>query len=263
MDALQASLLRGVCRNDIETEPFPHVVVRDAMPPAAYRDFAAHTPHYEAVSWEGNRTSNRRFSSPAPFLLADPRVHDTWKSLVRTHTSPGFFAEIVALFASFWSLANPGLVDRFGPLDALRAGRVEGHDDDGSAAAFHSFDVLLDARFEVNTPVHGAASSVRRGHLDNPNRVYSGLFYLRAPEDDSAGGDLELYRWKAGRPGATDRHEIPDAELESVKRVPYAANTLVLFPNGPNALHGVTPRHPTPHQRSYLFLTAVVAEDVF
>jgi hypothetical protein len=86
---------------------------------------------------------------------------------------------------------------------------------------------------------------VRRGHLDLPNRLYSGLFYMRGADDATPGGDLELLRWKTGTPVDVTRYQIPDDELAVARTVPYAANVFVLFVNSPHALHGVTPRPPT------------------
>jgi hypothetical protein len=49
--------------------------------------------------------------------------------------------------------------------------------------------------------------------------------------------------------------------VEAAVTVPYAANRLVIFPQGLHALHGVSPRHPTPHTRRYVFITAELTED--
>ena len=36
---------------------------------------------------------------------------------------------------------------------------------------------------------------MREAHLANPNKLIVGLYYLRHPEDDSTGGDLQLCRY--------------------------------------------------------------------
>ena len=41
-------------------------------------------------------------------------------------------------------------------------------------------------------------------------------------------------------------------DVEEVVRVPYQTNTLVLFLNSFNAVHGVTPRGVAPHTRMFL-----------
>ena len=56
-------------------------------------------------------------------------------------------------------------------------------------------DVLLEAQISINTPVR-TKSSVLGIHVDNSNKLFAGLLYLRKPEDDSVGGNLNLYSWK-------------------------------------------------------------------
>ncbi len=120
--------------------------------------------------------------------------------------------------------------------------------------------IALDARIEINCPVTVASSS-RGPHLDTPNRIYSGLFYLRHPEDDSTGGDLQLFRWKDGPVSWIDAYELPPDRVECVATIPYRPNLLVFFPQGIDAIHGVSARQPTPHFRRYVFITAELAED--
>jgi hypothetical protein len=48
-----------------------------------------------------------------------------------------------------------------------------------------------------------------------------------------------------------------------VVSVPYEANTLVLFLNSPNSVHGVTPRPPTPHVRRYINFQVELSRDLF
>jgi len=121
--------------------------------------------------------------------------------------------------------------------------------------------IALDARVEINCPVTAAASSPRGAHLDTGNRIYSGLFYLRHPEDDSIGGDLQLFRWKDGPVRDTNVFQLPAESVECVATIAYKPNLLVFFPQGIDAIHGVSVRQPTPHFRRYVFLTAELADD--
>ena len=103
------------------------------------------------------------------------------------------------------------------------------------------------------------ACSVKTIHVDSEHKLFSGLLYLRRPEDDSTGGDLDVLRFRPDLTSAQWRKRfngmfIDDALVERVCRVPYARNTLVMFVNSPNALHGVTVRQPTPHLRLFMNL---------
>ena len=151
----------------------------------------------------------------------------------------------------------PDLEQRIGrPLEQWRAG-VRRRD------TFASCEVLLDAQICINTPVRTAASSVRGPHVDKPNKLFAGLWYLRPPEDtDTVGGELLIYRWRAGR-ARFDGAELEPRDVEVVAQVPYAGNTFVLFLNSLDALHGVTPRQPTPRTRWFLNLVGEVGVPLF
>ncbi|SMF83734.1 2OG-Fe(II) oxygenase superfamily protein [Tistlia consotensis] len=248
------SLLAKARPEDLRWQPFPHLVIEQALPAARFEALRARVPGYEAVSWRGNERSNERFPYSARMILRDPAM-GAWHDVVRHHVSAAFFREVAALFAEARRRDAPWAERRLGRLEAVETGLLERDD-------FAAVPVLQDCRIEINTPVRGAASTVRGPHLDLPSRLYSILWYLRAPDDDSRGGDLQLWRWR-GQPRDLTRQAIDEAELEPAATIPYAANTLVAFWNTPHALHGVSPRHPTPHQRQYLFVTAEVAEDLF
>ncbi len=249
-----SSLLARARPADLVRAPFPHLVLDDALPAAELAPLLAEVPGYEAVSWRGNRQSNRRFPYAARRILADPAMA-AWHAFVRRHVSPAFLAEAAALFGPLRRRLPPALEAALAVPERLETGLLEVDDP-------VRVPLLQDCRLEINTPVTGAASSVRGPHLDTPNRLFSLLWYLRRPEDDSTGGDLQLWRWRA-RPRDLQRYEIDEGELELVSTVPYALNRLVVFWNVPEALHGVSPRAPTPHQRQYLFVTAEVSQDLF
>lgn len=247
------SLLTGVAPDRIRTEPFPHLVVPDALEAEAYAALCAGFPPLPAIVGTGvtRFASNRRYAVLADQLLAAPDTPECWRRFARIHTEPAFLAEVAALFAGHWPPA----------LLAALGGRLTGHAterfrlDAGGTAR-----IRMDARLEVNTPILDVASSARGPHLDAPNRLYSGLFYLRHPQDDAIGGDLELFRWRDGPVRGIHAHVLPPEAVERVASVPYRANTLVLFPQGIDAIHGVGLRQPTPHVRRYVFITAELAD---
>ncbi len=251
------SLIRGVTSADIRRDPFPHIVIDSALDPADYDALAACFPPASRLAWTAppdGLPSNRRFILPADSILSADDMPEPWKRFVSYHSSEAFLAEVAALFAGCW---EPALLDALGGgFDGHGAARLR-----PSEIPAPGTTILQDARIEINTPVRDAASSVRGAHLDTPNRLYSGLFYMRAPEDDSEGGDLILYRWRGDPPARIDAHVQPAERVEEYVRLPYRANRLVLFPQSIHALHGVSPRQPTPHVRRYVFVTAELTRD--
>jgi hypothetical protein len=243
------SLLAAVTPADIRTDPFPHIVRDDALDPALYERLSAEYPPTEmfmAPRASGHPyPSNSRYEFAAWIAGIHAEVGPLWKEFVRRHSEAAFLAEVFRLFDGHWPAAL---------RDAL-GGSFGGH---STGRRLEPLEVppriWLDARAEINTPVHGTASVSRGPHLDTPNRLYSGLYYFRHPQDDSEGGELHLYRWKNG-PQEIGRFQQPDEAVELALTIPYRANRFVLFPQGLHALHGVGERPPTPHVRRYVFIT--------
>lgn len=249
------TVLSNATAAHIRLEPFPHLVIENVLPLEDYAALEATFPSLDVITGSLNpRTlpSNRRYSMPAWPLLLRGDLPAPWRHFLEQHTSRDFLAEVFSKLAGYWdervvarmtaavSAGNTGLLHR----DSGNAGRV-----------------VLDARVEINSPVTGQPSSARGAHLDTPNRLYSGLFYLRSEDDDAQGGELELYRWVDEPAGNIDVLELPVHLVRKVAAIPYRANQLVLFPQSINALHGVGIRYPTQHVRRYVFITAEIEED--
>lgn len=247
------SLLSGIKRERIGLDPFPHVVARNVLPDPVFDALRSSFPPFSVIGWAGTPAppSNRRYQMSAAHLASNPRVAPIWRDFTRLHSSPEFFAQVAALFAGHWPRALLGCLG--GRLTGHAMGRLH-------ADSFADRRILQDARPEINTPVTGPASVSRGPHLDQPSRLFTCLFYLRAAEDDSVGGALELFRWKAPPPAELDVFAFPDHLVERVAEIPYLPNQMVIFPQGVNALHGVGLRQPTPHTRQYVFISAELSD---
>lgn len=249
------TVLDRVRPDDLRLEPFPHLVVTDALPQDFYDRLQATKPDFGLRAKAAHARENQRIIFSADLLLGSPLVDAVWKAFIEAHTTRAFFDRALALFgASLPAHLDAWLKDHSEPRTGLL-----------NRDGFGTADLVTDCRAEFMTPVRTRPSAHRRGHLDLPNRLYSGLFYMREPEDDAdPPGHLELFTWADGTPGGRlDRHEIPDAELRPAGTVPYAANTFVLFPNSPFALHGAGMRGPSACVRSYVFITAEIERDLF
>lgn len=249
------SLLAGLGPADIRTDPFPHIVADAPMAPGLYAELSESFPPFQRIAWDGpsdQAPSNRRFTLSAQAILDAPDLPQCWKTFAAVNSAPAVLEQMLALFGGHW---QPAMLDALGDPDARRSiGRLVLWSD-------HQPRIAQDARIEINTPVRDRPSSARGPHLDTPNRIFSCLFYMRHPEDDSTGGDLQLCRWRNGRRGRAGAYQQPADAVEVVATIPYAANRLVIFPQGPDALHGVSLRHPTRHIRRYVFITAELDRD--
>ncbi|HLZ65501.1 MAG TPA: 2OG-Fe(II) oxygenase [Aliidongia sp.] len=246
------SLLSRLSPADIRTEPFPHIVAEDVLEPDLCAVLGRTVPEFERFGWAGTPPSNQRYIMPAHRIAQDEAMPAIWRDFARHHSGPEFLAEIAALFAGHWA---PAMLDRLGGSLLGHTGGLCWRDDPAAVR------ILQDARLEINTPVTKKPGSPRGAHLDTANRLYSGLYYLRDPDDDSVGGDLVLYRFRSAPPRHIDVFAFDDDQVEAVATIPYRANNLVLFPQGLHAIHGVSPRQLTPWTRKYVFITAEIGED--
>ena len=258
---MPSTVLSRVTADDVVTDPFPNIVVPNALPPELLSRLMAEMPTFETVrtgreNLRGRLPGNTRIHYVGQELLADPKVTTVWKEFVSTHTSPEFFAQLLRIFADRIRRLHPELEGRFGQLPRIKTGIR--HVDDYT----HS-DLLLDALLVFNSPVVSQPTSVRRAHLDSPRKLFTGLLYLRDPDDRSAGGDLELYTFKGGRVRGFDGPEIDDTYVRHAKTIAYGHNVLVLFLNSINSVHGVTVRHPTPFRRCFVSLVGELRAPLF
>lgn len=238
------TLLDNLKRCQVLTEPFPHLVVANALPEDLCLELTSEYPPLDLIAGSAELSSNQRFSMSAAEALNCARLSPLWREFVRMHISEAFFAQVINLFGDHIRSVYPSIERDIGPLGELSAG-VRYMD------AGPNPDVLLDAQICVNTRVVGTPSAVRRVHVDSPNKLFTGLYYLRHPDDTSTGGDLEIYKFQR-TPRGFRMAEIDDRYVELVKTIKYQRNTLVMFVNNVHALHGVTERQITPFPR-YLF----------
>jgi hypothetical protein len=253
------SVLRKARAEDVVTDPFPHLVIRDALPDAVCDALTAQYPPLDALAIDPTR-NNSRWSATSWHAQRNPRIAQVWQDIVRYHASPAFFDELIDVFGTHVTRLYPRL---FPDVATLRTQRVGLRDRD----SFDAYGVLLDAQISGNTPVNDA-SSVKAIHIDSEHKLFTGLLYLRHPDDDSVGGDLNIVRFRPDLTRAEQRRRydgmfVADALTEYVATVPYQRNVLVLFVNGLNALHGVTVRQPTRHLRLFLNLVCETREKLF
>jgi hypothetical protein len=246
------SILHGVTPDRINRDPFPHVVVDDALDPALYRELEAALPPAETLRRGRALENNTPYRYSAEHILAEapPR----WREFTEAHTSAAFFAEVVALFGETIRTLHPALETRAGKrLEEMKS----------SIRFVEPFaDVALDCQIVYGSPVT-EATRCHRVHVDRQVALYAGLLYFRDGDDRSSGGDLELYRFRGEARAYDEGRYVDDALVERVKTIPYAANRLAFFIHSPVALHGVSVRSVTPYPRMHVNFLAEFREKMW
>lgn len=234
--------------------PFPHLVIQDALDSRLAETLRSEYPHPSLVGVDMT-LNNNRWDISAHQVNQVPVISSIWKEFIQYHVSQEFWLQVCSIFEKCIPKETS---DALGPPSAWKIG-VRGQD------AHRDKDLLLDAQISGNTPVT-QMSSVRGSHLDNGNKLYGGLLYLRDSEDSSSGGNLKIQRWSNFVPRKSRTmlyHEDMHFFVRDVAQIPYSHNTLVFFLNTPNSLHAVTPRSVTSHGRKFVNLVAEFERDMF
>lgn len=254
----QENVFASIDRAVLVEAPYPHLVVEDALPRHLADTLLGEMPPLEVFTRDAPRGSNVRFALPSPVALADPRPSAAWKAAI-AECNAGMdllLAAVLRRLGSHLLRMLPDFTSRFAPVEELRAvPRAQPNR--------KSNEIGMDAQMVVNTPALSGGTSVRGPHLDQPDKLISGLLYLRAGDDDSTGGELEIYA--ARRPDITfdERNDTAWENVELVHRYPYRHNLLILPLGVPHALHGVSPRNATDKPRYHLHLVGEMAAPLF
>jgi hypothetical protein len=246
-DFASSHLLRRASPDQVCPEPFPHLVMENALEDEVYASLESQFPKDEWV--RAAMHVAQRDQMQARDVLEHPAIAEEWKAFVRYHVSNAFYRDLVRLFGPWIRRQYPWLEEEMGhALEACTTGIR-----DPLAPCLPQ--VCLDCQPGLNV-IHSTPLSVRTAHLDASNKILTGLFYMRLEEDVVPGGDLVLYRPRREPAPFRTPVAIDERDLEPVKTIPYRRNTAVFFMNTPRAIHGVTVRGGTPLPRRLVNLVA-------
>lgn len=239
------SILQNATKKHVQINPFPHVYLPSCLPAEIYRELDEAYPSDDAIcaldQWRRPTPGENERVDISALSALQNRVDlpQIWVDFIQYHTSPDFFSEVVSLFGDSIRRFYPTLESRIGNLDLLETGIRFCEQTDCKPLS-------LDCQVGINTPGQ-TTSSVIGPHCDSPVELYAGLLYFKRPEDDAEGGNLDLYSWKSQRQKLfRDEYKIADdCLIKKQMTIPAAANTLVMFINTIDSVHGVTPRSPS------------------
>lgn len=252
------SILANIDSSQVARDPYPHLIIRNALPDTVYSELEANFPTLvqfkqtlKRASEQADdnkslkrslrhlRRSNRRVNLPSRWVIDEPALADNWREFIDFHSSAAFYQQLTTVFAEELAGSHPSLMAK--NLSAARRGQLRGE------------GISLDALTAINTPAR-RRGEITGPHTDHPSKLFIGLYYFQIPGDEG-GGDLVLYRRR--EPVTEKNLKWPNpSTVEAVKTVSYAPNTLVILLNSPEAVHGVTLRDKSPFPRRFVNFVA-------
>lgn len=263
---MPVSVIDKAQQQDLFLHPFPHLVLHNALPSEYYEQLANTYPNIETLVAQRKLKNNHLYLKPAVEVAGNELIAPLWREFFAYHCSASFYKDILNLWQDVINRLYPDIMRNFKkPLEQFSTGiRQIGAETNPENK---QYDILLDCQFGINSPVI-EVSSVRGAHTDSRYKLFAGLLYFRHPQDQSEGGELELYQYRGSHyrfdhskridfdfvesTGMRDLYKIEPRFVEKVKAIPYRSNTLVMWLNTPYSLHGVSPRSITPIIRRYI-----------
>lgn len=260
------SILAKATQNDIRREPFVHVVVKNALPKELADSLLASypSPYYlgkgrQGLAKNGKLPNNIKIRYDSKDIINDQQLPEILRDFVKRHLEFSFFEEYMRLLGQDIFRLHPQLESYLSGLTPKDVGTR-------NIDTYKDKKVLLEAELCVDTPVI-KPSSVRSIHLDNARKIGVALLYLRSSDNDSVGGEFEVYKRKN-----SDRYIVNHISniksrylknFEKVASIPYEHNTLLMFVNCDYAFHGVSNRQPTDKLRQVFDIAVEVPFELF
>ncbi len=246
------SILQNADKAVVRMEPFPHIIIDDALPQDVFERLAQSYPDANKMPHDRRTMNNQRYNLLSRWGATELPIEEAsedWEKFIDANESTEFVERAFSLFPEYVRQDEEGQAKidlaPYGPQLADKINTDE-------LISFE--DVKPRVTVAVNTPVK-KSSSVRGPHTDHMRKAYVGLLYFRLPEDDSTGGDLEVFKWKNGEPKSHWPVAVDGNDVEQFATFHYRPNRLIFFLTNDRALHGVSPRSVTPYWRRLVVIS--------
>ncbi|WP_265593583.1 hypothetical protein [Verrucomicrobium sp. BvORR034] len=255
-------LLAGFDATMLNEEPFPMLVVENALPSELYEALRSSLPGYlenagifncirpalgldhypegHPASLRDDLPDNTKMARRAFELLADPALPKVWGEFVRVNTGQEALQSMLHVFGKALLREHPDFEQRFGALSDLQA--VQRY-----TRQLQSNEVELDTPLLLHTPVKGVVSQQRGPHLKTLDKPIEGFLYLAPVGFDGPEAVHEFFAVEEGaEPLFGAGLQTESKGLRLARTVPVRGNTLVIFLNTARSIQTIAPRSTTP-----------------
>lgn len=257
------SILKKAKKKNINIKYFPYIIIKDALDNNLYDKLAQNFPSINEISESHsqinkNKTkikNNSRYNMNAEYSLKNNKITKEWKDFISYHTSYNFYMEIIKLFKNEIKKIYPDLEIKLGKKLKKLQTNIQFDNQIN--------DISLDCQISINSPVKNN-SRVIGLHIDEPNKLFTGLLYFRDKNDNSIGGNLEIYKFNDDYPNINNLdfkkyknklfnlHNNNSKKIKKIDTIKYDKNVLVFFINSKKSLHSVSIREKTDYNRKFV-----------
>jgi len=249
------SVLSGVSACNVKSEPYPHIVVHNAIDATLFKQLEREFPSSELLL--GDRViEDKTYEYSVCKIVSNPAISPIWREFVAYHSSREFFMEVLRVFGDAIVTLHQRLEHILGKsLRELSTGirNLEFR----RKRAQYEVDLAMECQFYLNYTRR--LRQIVPPHVDRGTQLYGGMLYFREEADDSSGGDFQICEPRDYRKLLVSEDALNEAELDNSRVtdvVKYESNTLVFFLNSVRSIHAVSPRSATPFVRRHVNICA-------
>lgn len=245
---MNLDVTQTVNKDDLMMDPCPYFHIQQALPWNVYQQLVEQYPESYMLQDGKTHFQARRYRQHE---FEPGTISPLWQEFVAFHNSQEYKNRVLDLF-------EPAIAHYYATLqeEFVNAEVAPRHQAPGA----HKQHIALEVQFVLNGQQE---TTVRTPHLDNSRELFAGLLYMRKTEDTSTGGDLQVFRKLVSNPEFHGIREVNHCQVEAAGTVPYQANTMILFLNTIDTLHGVTPRLGANCVRRYVNIDAHQSKKLF
>ena len=248
------SVLQNFKPADLRMSPYPYIVIDEVLPWDLYNKLEAEYPEQYITKGETHGFGTARYLDHD--FDKYTVVSQAWQDFAAYATSKDFKDEVIRAF-------RPGLEAHYpaGKFFPESLYTKYTRSDVAPRRAPKSGSVRMEMQFVMNAIDN---IQIRTPHVDQSKELFAALFYFKKPEDTGTDGGWNVYKNIAGKQWrrVTGREAVAD-DIEVVEHIPYKRNTMALFLNTVNSIHGVEPRDNPNTVRRYVNIDAHVQEKLF
>jgi len=212
------------------SDPWPHIIIENALPEEVHNELRDSVPTEQVMKQRVRDHHGKRVYKAQEIISDGYPLSNILKEFMEYHLSREFFDKVFDIFEP-WSKNAPIRKEQIKLVDRRRADNV-------------SANCYTDFNFAFHPPENNVSN--RTPHTDNEKEIYAGLLYLKHPEDKSTGGDFCIHKAGSLKMNKMREYASPGPIINSC---PYKSNNFVMFWNGIDTQHSVSPRQGAEHPR--------------
>ena len=215
---------------NVSSEPWPHIIIENALPQEIHDELLDTLPDDRLGKQEAKDKHGKLTWLIYEMYQEKFPVSNIWKDFILYHTSQEFVDKVLNAFDT-WTEKLPLPKNQMKLIDTNLP-----EDKTGNYYTEFSF---------VKHPPENNLSN-RTPHTDNEKEIYAGLLYLKHPLEQSTGRDFAIHQPHSLKMTKKREYITPGP---IVKKCEYKSNNFVMFWNGVDTQHSVTPRQNASHPR--------------